>query len=156
MVDGRILLLSAQGDRISSDLPLMLRSLDGGFVLNGAVYPGLCFFAGRGPAFLLFNEVGLELCSGVFWAVKPTLLGRWRPLRRMLVAQCDAVLCSIVWGNMEYTIFVPVSIARCIGACPRPRFFRTAVVTARRSSMTWQGAPIDAVVSTSRGRSDAE
>lgn len=57
---GRIILTSEQGDRVTTDLPLLLRSTDGsGFELNGAVYPGaLLLWPGNG--LLFFNEVSLE------------------------------------------------------------------------------------------------
>src|SRR5690606_32666785 len=60
LANGRITLVSAKGDTISSELPLMLRSTERGFMLNGEVYPGTLLLWPEGDNLLFFNEVHLE------------------------------------------------------------------------------------------------
>ncbi|NLY91776.1 MAG: SpoIID/LytB domain-containing protein [Firmicutes bacterium] len=149
MTNGRIILLSAKGDTISSELPLLFRGKEGGFTLNGEVYPGTLLLWPEGDNLLFFNEVNLEdyVCG---------VLGReayasW-PLEA-LKANAVAIRSYTLYSLGRHTAYDFCADEHCqvYRGLPEAEVFRTAVAATAGEVLTWQGAPINAVYHSSSG-----
>ena len=149
LVDGRISLLSEQGDMVTADLPLMLYSTDGGgFELNGAFYPGaLLLWPEEGLHF--FNEVSLE--DYVCGVLGSEAYASW-PLEA-LKANAVAIRSYTLYSLGKHGTFDLCDTNHCQAyrGLPREEVFRTAVTATTGEILSWQGTPINAVYHSSSG-----
>mgnify|MGYP000847447515 FL=1 len=149
LAKGKIILSSESGDRISSELPLMLRSSPGdGIEINGWKYPGALQLWPT-ENLLVFNELELEeYVVGVLgceayagWSVEAlkanavairtyTLYGLGKHQEYDL---CDQVHCQIYRGSRLSSVF------------------KEAVLACKGEVLTWQGDLINAVYHSSSG-----
>ena len=149
LANGRITLVSAKGDTISSELPLMLRSTERGFMLNGEVYPGTLLLWPEGDNLLFFNEVHLE--DYVCGVLGSEAYSGW-PLEA-LKANAVAIRSYTLYSLGKHTYYDLCADEHCqvYRGLPRATVFRTAVTATAGEILTWQGAPINAVYHSSSG-----
>jgi stage II sporulation protein D len=149
MIDGRIILISEKGDTIGSELPLMLRSTEGGFILNEQVYPGILLLWPKEDHLLFFNDVDLE--DYVCCVLGSEAYAGW-PLEA-LKANAVAIRSYALYSRGKHGVYDLCAGEHCqvYRGLPQAEVFRTAVTVTTGQVLTWQGAPINAVYHSSSG-----